>query len=84
MYQANVPEDIRYRVCKEALQCATMLDNAVVIVINGVKGTRYQHFYDEMPGFVSKLRTWGEAGVVKTKVNGTPKLSNRGVVCIFV
>ena len=61
MYQANVPEDARYRVCKEALQCATMLDNAVVIVINGVKGTRYQQLYDEMPGFVTKLRTWGEA-----------------------
>ena len=61
MYQANVTEDVRYRVCKEVLQCTTMLDNVVVIIINGAKGTRYQQFYNKMPGFVTKLRTWGDS-----------------------
>ena len=31
-----------------------------------------------------KLRTWGEAGVAKTKVLATPKVGDRGVTCMFV
>jgi hypothetical protein len=48
------------------------------------KTTRHAHFN----GYNSKcrkfLRTWGEAGTVKVKTDTTPKITDRGVLCMFV
>ena len=34
--------------------------------------------------WATALRTWVDAGVVKTSMKTTPKLSNRGITCMFV
>ena len=36
-----------------------------------------------MPTFAKHLRTWGEAGTVKTKTNTTPKVQDRGITCMM-
>ena len=84
MYQANVPQEIRYKVVKEVVKTATLLDGLTVIEIDGKKATRYVHRDGKNPGFVNHLRTWGEAGIVKTKGTMTPKLKDRGVPCMLV
>jgi hypothetical protein len=39
--------------------------------IGGITKTKYKHAYGLNPKFATHLRTWGEAGTVKTKVTGT-------------
>jgi hypothetical protein len=36
------------------------------------------------PKWTQYARTWGEAGTVKVKNKGTPKIANRGIQCMFV
>ena len=84
MRNANVPLKIRYKVCKEALMTATRLDGLTVVSRGGKLATRYEHWMGAIPKFASKLRTWGEAGVVKIRNKGTPKIADRGVTCMFV
>jgi hypothetical protein len=38
----------------------------------------------DLPKFTKHLRTWGEAGVVKTRSLATPKVADHGVPCMFV
>jgi hypothetical protein len=52
--------------------------------IEGITKSRYEHAYGSYPKFAAHLRNWGEAGTVKTKSTGTPKLQDRGAVCIFI
>ena len=84
MIAANIPEQLRYVLFREAFKHATNMDNLTVITIDNKEGTRYEHFKEEIPPFVKALRTWGEAGVVTLKGKATPKVGNRGKVCIFV
>ena len=44
-----------------------MLDGLEVIDIYGKKATRYDQFFDRNPVFATKLRSWDEAGVLKTR-----------------
>ena len=73
MVRANVPLKERYRFFTKAFQTATLLDGFAIIEIDGVKKTRYDHYYGDNPKFVNHLRTWGEAGTVTLKNNATPK-----------
>ena len=84
MHSANVPYDIRFKVWKEAFKTATLLDGLTVIEIDGKKATRFEHWKGTNPAFAGHLRTWGEAGTVKTKTKTTPKLFDKGVHCMFV
>ena len=84
MADANAPLKERYLIFGEAFKTATLLDGLTVIDINGVKKTRFEHWNGELPRFVKGLRTWGEAGVVKTRTIATPKVANRGVQCMMV
>ena len=84
MIQAGVPLQTRYLVCKECIATVTLLDGLVQIKINGKTMTRYEHWFGKVPRFAKKLKIWGEAGVVKTKVVATPKVGDRGVTCMFV
>jgi hypothetical protein len=53
-------------------------------MVNGQTGTRYYVLWcGENPKFAKHLRTWGEAGTVKTKVKGTPRIADRGVQCMM-
>jgi hypothetical protein len=74
MIKANLPKNVRYLLYKEAFKTATMLDGLVVVEIDGIKKTRYEHFFGKNPKFTGHLRYFGEAGTVKTKTKTTPKL----------
>jgi hypothetical protein len=55
-----------------------------VTTVDGRITTRYKHFCGKNPKFAQHLRTWGEAGTVKTKTKTTPKIADRGVQCMFI
>ena len=61
-----------------------MLDELAVADLNGVIKSRIEHWNGTLPKFARHLRTWGEAGVVKTKDKMTAKLEDRGLCCMFV
>ena len=84
MHHSNVSTDDRYMVCKEDLMTATRLDGLTVVVMSGKTATRYEHYMGKVPGFALILRTWREAGVVKTRKKSTPKNCNLGVTCMVV
>jgi hypothetical protein len=84
MARANIPEDIRYKVWTAAFKTATLLDGLLPIEMGGVTASRYLHWCGKNPGFAKHLRTWGEAGTVKTKTDTTPKVKDRGIPCMFV
>jgi hypothetical protein len=46
--------------------------------------TRYVLWAGENPKFANHLQTWGEAGSIKTRVRGTPKIADRGTQCMMV
>jgi hypothetical protein len=79
MYRANVPYATRHKVWREAFKMATLLDGLVLVELNGTVATRYEHWCGKIPEFAHHLRTWGEAGTVKTKTKTTPKLADQGV-----
>ena len=83
MFNANVTLDKRYVLGKEAIMTATLLDGLKVESIEDTSATRFEH-WNSLPKWSSNLRTWGEAGVVKIKDTGTPKLASKGLVCMFV
>eukprot|EP00957_Ditylum_brightwellii_P099667 7592037-Ditylum_brightwellii.AAC.1 len=60
-----------------------MLDWLTIIKIGGVEKTRVEHWMGSLPRWVHALRTWGEAGVVKTKTKTTPKMNPRGITCMM-
>lgn len=84
MVDANVPLETRYKLFREAFGTATKLDALVVVEIDGVKATRYKHFFGVNPDYAAHLRTWGEAGTVTVKSKFTPKVNDRGVQCMFI
>lgn len=84
MHKANVPLKWRYRLFPEAFKTVSLLDGLVPVMVNGKLATRFEHWGGSNPQFAKHLRTWGEAGTVKTRDKMTPKLSDRGVQCMFV
>jgi hypothetical protein len=55
------------------------LDSLVVIQQGGIEKTRFEFFYNgNKPEWADKIRTWGEAGVVKLRTLLTAKLEDRG------
>jgi hypothetical protein len=84
MAAASVPVTIRRLIWNDACGTATLLDSLMVVEVNGVKMTRYEHWFGKAPTFIKYLRTWGEAGVVKIRNLATGKEEDRGVPCMFV
>jgi hypothetical protein len=84
MTAANTPETIRRLIWNEAFQTAILLDGMMMVTVNGVTKTRWEHWLGKLPSFAEHLRTWGEAGVVKIRTLSTPKVADRGVPCMFV
>jgi len=83
MIEANLSIASRYQLFREAIHTATLLDSLVVVEIDGVKATRYKHFFNREPVWARHLRIFGEAGTVTIKERNT-KLDDRGVPCLFV
>ena len=78
MRHANLPVKMCYKLCKEAFNTATKLDNLITVQVDGKVKTRYEHFGE----LARMLRTWGKAGVVMTGKDG--KTGDQGCTCIFV
>jgi hypothetical protein len=83
MHAANVPEEKRYLLFREAFDTATKVDGLTVVTRKGKEKTRYEHWGNSIPKFALKLKIWGEAGIVTLKTVGTPKVADRGVTCMM-
>ena len=83
MNRAGIPDDLRYKVYLRALRTSTQLDGLITDCFNGKVMSRYEAFTGARPTFATNLRTWGEAGVVKIKTATSPKINNKGIVCMF-
>ncbi len=68
------------------MKTATLfLDGLTVATVDGkMLATRYVLWAGENPKFAGHLRTWGEAGSIKTRVRGMPKIADRGTQCMMV
>ena len=44
MVQASLPEEFKYKLCKECFNCAMCLSNLSVVSLNNKTATRYEHF----------------------------------------
>ena len=84
MNKANVPSKKRIRVCTKAFETATLMDGLMEIEVDNRKAMRYEHFWGKLPKFVNHLRTWGKASTVKHKNKRSSKMSDRGLVFMFV
>jgi hypothetical protein len=84
MSAAAIPKELRQNFWREAFQTSTYLDGLVLVEIDGVLKNRFEHWEGTLPRFLRYLRKWGEAGVVKLRTSTTPKIYDRGKVCMFV
>ena len=82
MSAANVPQAVRYKLFRDCSLTMTKLDWLTVIHLDGVSKTRIEHWGNKVPQFAEHLRTWGEAGTVKTGKDG--KSGDRGIVCMLI
>ena len=62
MVQANLPEEIKFKLCKECFNCTTYLSNLAVVTLNGKAAT-----HEAKPCYAMHLRIWGEAGTVSMR-----------------
>eukprot|EP00957_Ditylum_brightwellii_P118084 9005761-Ditylum_brightwellii.AAC.1 len=84
MVAANVPEKAMCKLFREAFTCATMLDWLAIITLENMTKTQVEHWNGSLPWWCRALRTWGKAGVMKTKTKTTPKIKPRGVTSLMV
>ena len=84
MIAANIPKELRYKVARKAISCATKVDGLLLHEVDGEVKSRYQHFCRSNPAFADHLRIWGEAGVVTLKETKGSKLSDRGITCMML
>ena len=82
MVQANLQEEIKYKLCKECFHCAMNLNNLAVVILNGKAAIRYEDFHELKPCYAKHFRIWGEAGTVSTRKNR--KIGNRETPLIFI
>ena len=81
---SNIPYLQKYKIIQEAVKTAMKLNRLVVTTINWKAQTRYKHFGYKIPKFTNYLKTWGKAGVVKTKSKTEAKLKNKGTTYMMV
>eukprot|EP00957_Ditylum_brightwellii_P143677 10946216-Ditylum_brightwellii.AAC.1 len=65
MIDANIPINVWYTVCNEAIMTATLTDGLTAIELDRKFATRYMHLFKKNPMFAKGLCAWGEAGTVK-------------------
>ncbi len=82
MHAAKVPRNRRLEFFPEVIMTMTKLDWLKLITINKVKKTRVEHYGLPLPNFAKYLRTWGEAGIIKTSKDG--KIGDQEVTGMFV
>ena len=84
MNAAKVPEELKYKLFRDAIHTATKLDSLVTVKSKGKSCTRHHMWYGKEPAFVKNMKVWGEAGIVSNKSTNTNKLQNKGIMCMFV
>jgi hypothetical protein len=84
MSAAAIPKELHQNFWREAFQTSTYLDGLVLVEIDGVLKTQFEHWEATLPQFLQYLRKWGEARVVKFRTSTTPKIYDRRKVCMFV
>mmetsp|Transcript_21337 Transcript_21337/g.30685 ORF Transcript_21337/g.30685 Transcript_21337/m.30685 type:complete len:183 (+) Transcript_21337:248-796(+) len=84
MFRANVPEKSKAKLFREVCKTAALLDGLQVINVENKEMTRFQYEWGENPRFVNFLKTWGAAGTVKVKTPTSPKINNKGRVCMMI
>jgi hypothetical protein len=84
MSAAAIPKELCQIFWREAFQTSTYSDGLVLVEIDGVLKTRFEHWEGTLPRFLRYLRKWGESGVLKLRTSTTPKIYDRGKVCMFV
>ena len=78
---ANIPEEVRIKIANEALSHSTSL--GTLVVDKGQTKTRNERIGLSNPKWANtKIRTFGQAGVVTRGKNG--KLGDRGIPMMFV
>ena len=81
MVQANLPEEIKYKLCKECFNCSMYLSNLAVVTLNGKAADRYEHFHETKPIYAKHLRIWEK--LVQYQWENW-KVGNTGTPMIFV
>ena len=84
MTRVNVPMHYWFKLFKEALKMATLLDALLIVEIDGEKKSYVEHWSGQKLEYALNLCMWGKAGTVKLKTQLTGKLKDRGVQCMFV
>ncbi len=82
LHAADVPSNRRFEFFPEVIMTLAKLDWLKLITINTVKKTRIEHYGLPLPNFTRYLRTWGEAGIIKTGKDG--EIGDRGVTGMFM
>ena len=82
MSAAYVPGDKQGKVVIEAIKCATMLDGLTTVKFGDKDASHDIHVFGTLSKWSANLRTWGEAGAVKTGKDG--KSGDRGQFVMFV
>ena len=77
MEDAEIPDEAKRLLYREAISHACKIDNFVLMTIKGSTKTRYEHMFGRNPKFTAYLCTWGEAGVAKDKQGQSAKLQTK-------
>ena len=80
MVQANLQDEVKYKLCKECFNFATYLSNSALVTLNGKTAT--EHVYETTPHYAKPLRIWQEAATMSMGKNR--KVRNRGTPMIFI
>ena len=80
----GMDQELRGRLWAEAGQTATLLDN--LLIMEGKQLSRTEELMKFLPDYSSKLRTFGEMGVLLKPDPGEHhgKMKDRGLACVFV
>ena len=76
---SHVPMYYQFKLFKEALKTATLLDALLIVEIDGEKKSCMEHWSRQKLEYVLNLHTWGKAGTVKLMTQMTGKLKDCGV-----
>jgi len=67
---ANIPTDVREKICFEAISHAIQVDGLVAVTVNGKTASRDEHVYGKLPNWTQNMHTFGGMvtnGIVTTR-----------------
>ena len=79
--EANLLEEIKYKLCKECFNCAMYLSNLAMVTLNTKTATRYMHFHKQNH-VIQALKNMGRRWYSVYRKNG--KGGNRGIPMVFI